>query len=78
MKEIYCVILQGFLTTKETVYVQAEDIGVDDEGVRLFDGERCVAFFSHEIFRGVYRQLDSKINFLPDGAKSEGEKEIFG
>lgn len=39
MKEIYCVILQGFLTTREEVLVQADDIGVDDEGVRLFDGE---------------------------------------
>ena len=71
MKEIYCVILQGFLTTRETVYVQADDIGVDDEGVRLFDGERYVAFFSHEIFRGVYRQVDSKIHLLPEGAKNE-------
>lgn len=69
MKEIYCVILQGFLTTRETVYVQADDIGMDDEGVRLFDGERCVAFFSHEIFRGVYRQLDSKISFSTEGAE---------
>lgn len=71
MKEIYCVILQGFLTTRETVYVQADDIGVDDEGVRLFDGERCVAFFSHEIFRGVYRQVDSKNQFSPEGAEDE-------
>lgn len=71
MKEIYCVILQGFLTTKETVYVQADEIGVDDEGVRLFDGQRCVAFFSHEIFRGVYRQIDATIKALPEGAENE-------
>lgn len=71
MKEIFCVILQGFLTQKETVYVQADDIAVCDEGVRLFDGERCVAFFSHEIFRGVYRQVDSKIHSLPEGAEDE-------
>ena len=71
MKEIYCVILQGFLTTKETVQVQADDISVAEDGVRLYDGERCVAFFSHEIFRGVYRQVDSKIHFLPEGAKDE-------
>ena len=71
MKEIYCVILQWFLTTKETVYVQVDEIGVDDEGVRLFDGERCVAFFSHEIFRGVYRQIDATIKALPEGAEDE-------
>lgn len=58
MKEIFCVILQGFLTQKETVYVQADDIAVDDTGVRLYDEERCVAYFSNEIFRGVYRKID--------------------
>lgn len=71
MKEVFCVILQGFLTQKETVYVQADDIAVDDTGVRLYDAERCVAYFSNEIFRGVYRQVDSKINFLPEGAEDE-------
>ena len=71
MKEIYNVILQGFLTTRETVSVQADDIMVLEDGVKLFDGEQCVAFFSQEIFRGVYRQVDSKIHFLPEGAEDE-------
>ena len=61
MKEIFCVILQGFLTQKETVYVQADDIAVVEDGVRLYDEERCVAYFSNEIFRGVYRRLDGCI-----------------
>ena len=65
MKEIYCVILQGFLTTRETVYVQADDIAVDDKGVRLYDEERCIAYFSNEIFRGVYRRLDECIREIP-------------
>ena len=65
MKEIYCIILQGFLTTKENVFVQADEISVDDDGARLFDGERCVAFFSHEIFRGVYRKIDGCIQEIP-------------
>lgn len=72
MKEIYCVILQWFLATRETVQVQADDISVDDEGVRLYDGERCVAFFCHEIFRGVYRPLpDLTIQLLPEQEKAE-------
>ena len=71
MKEIYCIILQGFLTTKENVFVQADGISVDDDGARLFDEDRCIAYFSHEIFRGVYRQLDSKINFSQEGAEDE-------
>lgn len=72
MKEIYCVILQGFLTTKETVQVQADDISVAEDGVRLYDGERCVAFFSYEIFRGAYRPVaDLTIQFLPEGAEDE-------
>lgn len=65
MKEIFCVILQGFLTQKETVYVQADDIVVDDTGVRLFDEDRCIAYFSNEIFRGVYRRLDECIQEIP-------------
>ena len=65
MKEIFCVILQGFLTQKETVYVQADDIVLDDTGVRLYDAERCVAYFSNEIFRGVYRRLDECIQEIP-------------
>lgn len=71
MKEIFCIILQGFLATKENVFVHADEISVDDDGVRLFDEDRCIAYFSHEIFRGVYRQLDSKINFLREGAEDE-------
>lgn len=71
MKEIYCVILQGFLATRETVQVQANDIGVAEDGVRLYDGEQCVAFFGYEIFRGVYRQIDATIKALPEGAKDE-------
>ena len=66
MKEIYCVILQGFLTTRETVYVQADDIAVDETGVRLYDEERCIAYFSNEIFRGVYRKLDETMESKSD------------
>lgn len=66
MKEIYCVILQGFLTTRETVYVQADDIAVDDTGVRLYDEERCIAYFSNVIFRGVYRKLDETMESKND------------
>ena len=79
MKEIYCVILQAFLGTRETVKVIADEIGVDDNGMRLFDGERCVAFFSYEIFRGVYRQVDATIEIIP-GEAEEAEKDdkIFG
>lgn len=58
MKEIYCAILQGFLATRETVNIQADDISVNDDGVRLFDEERCVAFFSREMVIGVYRKMD--------------------
>lgn len=55
MKELYCVILQTFLA-KETVKVMADDIMVSDDGVRLFDGEKTVAHFSFDIYRGVYRE----------------------
>ena len=76
MKEIYCVILQqGFLTARETVNVQADDIMVTEDGVKLFDGEQCVAFFTYDLFKGVYRKVDAKINFLPEGAKSEGDED---
>ena len=73
MKEIFCVILQGFLTQKETVYVQADDIAVDDTGVRLYDEERCVAYFSNEIFRGVYRRLDGCIQEIPKEENEEND-----
>lgn len=66
MKEIFCVILQGFLTTRETVYVQADDIALDENGVRLYDEERCIAYFSNEIFRGVYRKLDETMESKSD------------
>lgn len=54
MKELYCVILQTFLA-KETVKVLADDIQVDENGVRLYDEDRTVAHFSNEIYRGCYR-----------------------
>ena len=64
MKELYCVILQNFLT-KETVKVLADDISVSEDGVRLFDEDRTVAHFTFDIYRGVYREpvvLDSNGN----------------
>ena len=73
MKEIFCVILQGFLTQKETVYVQADDIVMDGTGVRLYDEERCIAYFSNEIFRGVYRRLDGCIKEIPEEGIDEND-----
>lgn len=55
MKEIFCVIIQNLLA-KETVRVLADDIRVDEDGARLYDGERTVAHFGPEIYRGVYRE----------------------
>lgn len=73
MKEIYCIILQGFLTTKENVFVQADGISVDDDGARLFDEDRCIAYFSHEIFRGVYRKIDGCIREIPEEEIEEND-----
>lgn len=73
MKEIFCVILQGFLTTREHVYVQADDIVLDGTGVKLFDEERCIAYFSNEIFRGVYRRLDGCIHEIPEEEIEEND-----
>lgn len=73
MKEIFCVILHGFLTQKETVYVQADDIAVEDTGVRLYNEERCVAYFSNEIFRGVYRKMDECIQEIPKEENEEND-----
>ena len=79
MKEIYCVILQGFLATREKVNVQADHISVDDDGVRLFDEERCVAFFSRGMLIGVYRQVDASLEIKPEEAEeAEKGEQIFG
>ena len=73
MKEIYCAILQGFLATREKVHVQADDVCVNEDGVRLFDEERCVAFFSREMVIGVYRQVDATLEIIL-GEAEEVEK----
>lgn len=72
MKELYCVILQIFLK-EEKVYLEADDISVDDDGVRLFQGEQCVGFFSREIFRGAFKQANPNIEGVPISAKAYSE-----
>ena len=59
MKERYIVILQSFLTTRERVEIEADEIDVDSEGnIRLYDGERCIAYFCSQIALGVYRKAE--------------------
>ncbi len=72
MKEFYCVILQIFLK-EEKVYLIADDISVEDDGIRLFDGEQCVGFFSREIFRGAYKRANLNIEGTPISAKAYRE-----
>jgi hypothetical protein len=66
VKEVFCVIIQNLLA-KEIIKVLADDIQVSEDGVRLYDGERTVAHFSPDIYRGVYREpimVNSKGEFI--------------
>lgn len=65
MKELF-VVIYGQLLGSATCEVFADDIEVTDDGIKLFDGLRCIAYFSNSIFRGVYRKVDAKITVLPE------------
>jgi hypothetical protein len=55
MKELYVVLYSAILGSA-TCQVLADEIVVEDDGVKLLDAGRCIAYFSNNIFRGVYRK----------------------
>ena len=57
MMERFVVIISTQVIGTREVEVEAEDISIDDTGVRLYVGNRCVAYFCDNIFRGVYRKI---------------------
>ena len=74
MKERYIVILQGFIGTRERVEIEADEIDVDGEGnIRLYDGERCIAYFSSQIALGVYHKLEIEAPKETHGKENEND-----
>ena len=55
MKELYVVIYSALLGSN-TCQVLADNIEIIEDGVKLLDAGRCIAYFSNCIFKGVYRK----------------------
>lgn len=74
MNERYIVILQGFIGSRERVEIEADEINVDGEGnIRLYDGERCIAFFGSQIALGVYRKFEIEAPKETHGKENEND-----
>lgn len=70
MREIYVVLISGFLTS-QSVQVLADEIVLEQEGLRLKDNGATVAFFCDSIFKGVYRKVGAKIYPQPENSETE-------
>lgn len=71
MKEIFVVMYTNFLGM-QSCEVQAEEIDIVEDGVKLYDGERCIAYFSDTIFRAVYRKIpEGREPFLAEEKKDK-------
>lgn len=70
MREIYVVLISGFLAS-QSVQVLADEIVLEQEGCKLKDNGATVAFFSSQIFKGVYRKVDAKIYPQPEIEESK-------
>lgn len=74
MNEKFVVIYSNVIGNT-SIEVMANEISVDEEGMRLFDEVgRCVAYFSGSIFRAVYRKVEKEETLKESKELPEGEE----
>lgn len=79
MNELY-VVIYSCLLGYNNCQVLADNIEIVEDGVKLLDAGRCIAYFSNSIFKGVYRKPilmkeDGTLVSLPEESEVQQDAE---